>query len=110
MRDAVSNKERWKGRRTPTQDPSTDNTRRARLFDEEELLGSLPPQLQMEIHRDMYEEMITRIPFVPSTAPGAHAIQCHAIGDIRWTGGEQAPWPCLLPPCGGRRNTCHVKD
>ena len=26
-RGAVSNKERWKGRRTPTQDPSTHNTR-----------------------------------------------------------------------------------
>ena len=24
MRDAVSNTERWKGRRTPTQDPSTN--------------------------------------------------------------------------------------
>ena len=25
MRDAVSNKERWKGRRAPTQDPSTNH-------------------------------------------------------------------------------------
>ena len=27
MRDAVRNKERWKGRRAPTQDPSTDRQR-----------------------------------------------------------------------------------
>ena len=29
MRDAVRNKEKWKGRHTPTQDPSTNNPRAA---------------------------------------------------------------------------------
>ena len=32
MRGAVGNKERWKGRRTPTQDPSTTNPRRRRRY------------------------------------------------------------------------------
>ena len=31
MRDAVSNKERWKGRHTPPQDPSANNSPRRRI-------------------------------------------------------------------------------
>ena len=64
MRDAVRNKERLKGRRTPTQDPSTNNScsRAQTSFDEKEFMEKLPETMRQDLVDQMYVDFCRFLP------------------------------------------------